>query len=423
MGFDLSPAALLVSELTGVNANVWELVESSFVSNLTLRKNPNAVPAKFLIFSERGSYGAGLSTVVDSGGRRKVKYVFPYRDGQTTDDLGRKPETFEINCLIHGPQYKEGFRALLRECEQPSPGVLRHPVRGDMPVAIEDVECTHQHDSRRAVAVRIRFTEHTFTLDTLAETAAGGPSSVKTALIAALNAVKLVNGVITEVQSNIVAARTIANRITSALGLYNTGYVANLQKMNKTFNPGTSTDLPTLLPVNEGGTANPNGTQAVDVFPIVGTLNDPFTGFPPVPDQQLIQALATQQAIDETNRLRDSVSAIIADLESVTQFDLGETNPDLIQLNKAVGALVFRQQILDLKQTAILMQTVLETGVASSQFRIIDYTVPRLMSVREVAFATGLDADLSYQIELINPALLSANYIAPGTMLKVPVPA
>lgn len=422
MGFDLSPAALLVSELTGVNSDRWEIVESSFISNLTLRKNPNAVPAKFLIFAERGLYGAGLSNALDSGGRRKVKFVFPYRDGQTTDDLGRKAETFEINCLIFGVQYKEGLRALLRECEQPSPGVLRHPVRGDFPVAIEDVEITHQHDARRACAVRIRFIEHTFTLDTLSETAAGGPSSIKTALIAALNAVKLVNNVIAEVQSNIIAARTIANRIGSALGLYNTAYVANLQKMNKTFNPGTSTDLPTLLPVNEGGTANPNGTQASTVFPVVGTLNDPFSGFPPPPDQQLIQALATQQAIDETNRLRDSVSAIIADLESVTQFDLGETNPDLIQLNKPVGALVFREQILDLKRTASLMQNVLETGVASSAFRIIDYTVPRLMSVREVAFAAGLDADLSYQIELLNPAMLSVNYIAKGTSLKVPVP-
>lgn len=423
MGFDVSPAALLLSELTGVNANTWEIVESQFVSNLTLRKNPNAVPCKFLIFAQQGTFGAGLSVARDFGGRRKVKYVFPYRDGQTTDDLGRKAETFEINCLIFGPNYKEGLRALLRECEQPSPGVLRHPVRGDMPVGVEDFELTHEHSARRAVTVRIRFIEHSFTIDTLSEKAAGGPSSIKTALIAALNAVKLVNGVITEVRSNIAAARAIASRIGSALGLYSTNYVVNLQKLNKTFNQGGSSDLPTLLPVNEGGVANPDGTLASTTFPLVGTINDPFTGFPVPPDQNLLQAQATQQAIDATNALRLQVSAIITDLESVTPFDLGETNPDLAELLKPIGALAFRQQILDLKETAALMQSVLETGIASSQFRIIDYITPRLMTIREASFAAGLSAELSYQVEILNPSLLSVNYIPKGTTLKVPVPA
>jgi hypothetical protein len=424
MGFDVSPAALLLSEITGINADRWEIVESEFISNLTLKKNPNAVPAKFLIFAERGTYGAGMSVAHDFGGRRKVRYMFPYRDGQTTDDLGRKPETFEINCMIFGPEYREGLRLLLRECEQPSPGVLVHPVRGHMYVALEDYELTHSHDARRAVTVRLRFTEQSFTLDSINTLAPGSgkKSSLKTALVAALNAVKLVNGVITDVQSNIIAARAIAGRIGSALGLYKTAYVVNLQKINKTFNSQSGSDLPTLLPVNDGGVANPDGTLASNSFPVVGTLNDPFTGFPPPPDQDLIQAVATQQAIDSTNVLRDQVGAIIADLESVTPFDLGETNPDVRQLTEPVGSLVFRQQILDLKTTAQLMADALNTGVASSQFRIADFTVPRLMSVREAGFAAGLAVDLSYQIELLNPSLLSVNYIPKGTILRIPVP-
>lgn len=433
MGFDISPAALLLSEVTGINAEKWNIIESQYISDSTKKANEfrartgsvAIVPPRFLVFTKASEtlYSAGMPTALDFGGRRKIKYEFPYRDGQTTDDLGRKGETFELNCLIFGSNYREGLRSLLRECQQPGPGVLTHPVRGDLAVAIEDFEITHTHDSRRAAILRLRFIEHSFTVSELAFTPAASQSSVKSALVAALSAVKLVNGVITEIRSNIIAARTIAQRIGSALGLYSTGYVANLQKLNKTFNSSGSSDLPTLLPVNNGGVANTNGTLAGNTFPVAGTQNDPFTGFPAVPDQQLIQALATQQAIDSTNALRDQISAIIADIESVTPFDLGETNPDLTELNSPVGALVFRQSILDLKSSAALMQRVLDTGVASSQFRIIDYTTPRLMSVREAAFAAGLRVDLSYQVELLNPALLSVNYIPKGTVLKIPVPA
>jgi prophage tail gpP-like protein len=42
------------------------------------------------------------------------------------------------------------------------------------------------------------------------------------------------------------------------------------------------------------------------------------------------------------------------------------------------------------------------------------------MSIREVAFAVGLTPDDSEQLSILNPDLLSVNYIAAGTVLKVP---
>ncbi len=419
----LSPALLVLSEITGLNPENWDIIESSFISNLTLQRNPAAKPVKFLIFQSSSTYQAGMSTVSDSGGRRKVKFQFPYRDGQTTDDLGRKAETFDLDVLIYGNDYKDGLRALLAECAQPSPGVLQHPVRGQLAVAIEDYELVHTHESRKAVAIKIKFIEHTFTLTTLSEvTAGGGVSSIKTALIAALNAAKLINGVITKVQSTIIAARQIKNAINLALNGYNTNYTANLQRLNKTFNPGSSSDLPTLLPVNEGGVGTPSGGVSQETFPLSAPLNDPFNGFPPPQDQELIQAVATSQAVDQVNALRAQVSALIAALEAVTPFDIGESVNDSVAGLQPVGSLVFYQEILDLKNTALLMQDVLETGIASSRARIVKYTVPRVMSIREAAFAAGLSADLSYQIELLNPFLLSSNYIAAGTVLEIPVP-
>ncbi len=85
------------------------------------------------------------------------------------------------------------------------------------------------------------------------------------------------------------------------------------------------------------------------------------------------------------------------------------------------GSLELFDTNLDLKQTAVQMQDVLEKGIASSQAQIIDYTTPQEMSIREVAFANGLSVQRVQDIDLLNPDLLSVNFIAKGTQVKVPV--
>ena len=70
---------------------------------------------------------------------------------------------------------------------------------------------------------------------------------------------------------------------------------------------------------------------------------------------------------------------------------------------------------------AVACQEVLQAGIASSRARLNTYTLPRLMSVREVAFANGLTPNEGEEIEIMNPALESANYIPKGTVLKIPV--
>lgn len=401
----LSPTAQLLQEL-GLDPAKWDLVEASFISNQTIQRNPKAKPVTFLVFESPLPYQAGLAAVNDTGGRRKVKYTFPYRDGGTTDDLGRKPESFSLELLFHGPKYKEGLKAFLAECNQPTPGVFRHPVRGEQTVVIDDYELTHRWSERFAVSVRVVFSEHTFTLDKLTERAPKGDSTLKTALVAALDGVKAINRVITKVESTLIASRQISNQITAALEGYKEGYFAALQRINKTFNNGTSSDLPTLLPVNEGGVSSADGTVEVDSFPVVKAPNDPFIGFPVPEDETQVPAVATVQAIDSVNELRADVSEIIDEMSEVEDGQ---------------GALIFYSDILELKRTAILMQEALETGITSSQAQVVDFTTPRLMSVREVAFAVGLPVDQSYQIELLNPSLLSNNFIEAGTLLQVPV--
>lgn len=400
----MSPLAGLLQELTGLDPTKWDIVECNFVSNRTLEQNPAALGVYFNVFESQQVYSAGMPSISDYGGRRKVKLEFAYRDGQSTDDLGRIGETYDLVCLFYGNSYKQALKIFLKECNQPSPGILTHPVRGNQVVGLDTYEIVHQSESNKAALVRVRFIEHNFSVGDLNANSPIGDNTVKSALVAALSGVKLIDKVLTKVESYFIAARTISNQLTAALTGYKGGYYRNLQRINITYNSGTSSDLPTLLPVNSGGVANSDGSLASDTFPVVKTPTDPFTGFPSA-DQQ-IQPVATIEALNQVNALREEVQAIIVALEATPE-----------------GVFEFYQEILDLKETAVLMQQAFEAGIASSQSQIVEYQVPRLMSIREVAFAVGLSVDNSFQIELLNPEIESCNYIPKGTVLQVPTAA
>lgn len=374
----LSSAADILGDLTGRNPAEWDILEGSYNGVL------------FHIFKSKSNYQAGLSQISETSGRRKVKYRFPYKNGQTTDDLGAKPETFDFEILLHGSSYLTGYKQLLAELAKPTPGDLVHPIRGKIRVVPEDVQTTYSSDSRKAVALRVSFIEHSFTVGAFREF---DDSTVKGALAKALEAFAKIEAAILNVQGAGIFVNNLVTKISSALGLYSTGYSLSLTRMNRTFNLGSSADIPTLLPVNNGGTSD--GT-----FPVVTSPSDPFASVPL--SEEAEAALTAEEVTQEVNKLRSDLEAVLVDMET------GD------------GSLVLYDDILALKETAILLQDVLEKGLASSQSRIVQYTTPRLMSIREVAFANGISVDLVGDIEVLNPALLSVNFIPTGTILKVP---
>lgn len=438
--FDLSDAAdfsrLTQGTINNLNAlfggrdpNEWDILEASY----------NGV--KFHIFESKSKYQGALSRVVDTGGRRKVKYQFPYRDGQTTDDLGRKPGSFEMEAVLHGKGYMDGYRALMAEFDKPTPGKLVHPVRGEITCVVEEHTITHQSDQKKALSMRLVFGEHNFTIGNIRELT---DSSVKGALSAALEVFAIVDAAIAKIEAAQLLVRGLKNLLKSYLAIFKHGSAQTLSKMNQTFNSkGGSADIPALLPVNIGGTgiataangAASNGTTANSatgggtaspttgsgtaggggaagsgaiasstVFVVARTLSDPFNGVP-VADlsSTTILAVAVGQITKEVANLRLSVQTILDTIDS------------------GGAALELFDTKLDLLRTAALIQDVLEKGAASSNARIIDYTTPRLMSLREVAFANSLDVERVEELDLLNPQLLSVNYIEKGTVLKVPV--
>lgn len=397
----LDSSSGILDQLTGNGGNVWDIQEGAYGHKKNIVKfhvflGPASDSLSDQVKNSLGlapqpDYNAGLSHIDDTYGRRKAIYKFPYRNGQTTDDLGANGKQFDIDAIFHGQNYKRGLNLLLTELDDPTPGDFIHPVFGKIRCVPIDWTITHSHESTVAAAIRIRFITHDFdvSFQTNEKTT---PSTFKGAIAAAVGFFAKINNVLNKIESNILAVTILKNAAKAAVAEYQSGYTSALVKLNGTFNKdGSNTDIPGL-----------NKTQTGGIFPVVGSLGSVLQAIPDdAVTNEIIVALATQQATDTVIALRNQLNATIAAMST----NNGET--------------LFHDEILELKRSAIAMQHTLELGIQSSQSQIIDYTVPRLMSVREVAYLNGLSLDRVYDLEVLNPSLLSMNYIEAGTVMKV----
>lgn len=396
----------------GRDLSKWDIVESSYIANANLGtfavdQNGNLTPSKavvFHVFQSSQPYNAAVKTVTDQMGRRKVKYMFPYKDGQTTDDLGRRPSSFEFDVLIFGNNYLNALNRLLTELNNPSAGTLTHPVFGDIGCVCEEIELTHSNEARKAVALRLKFIEHNFTIQSFADITKKD-TSTKGALTKLASAFAKFENLVNAVEANINAARTVKNQIKQAIGDFQDQFGSTASSMNATFNGPNASDIPALLPVNQGGLQNTSGGLNSGVTASVISPSDPFAAIP-IADLSAATAiaLATGDIIKKIQGLRDQVTAIINSLKAIRD-----------------GGNNFHDNILDLKVTMIDMQDALEKGISSSQAKIIQYVTPNDMTIREVAFANGVDVNTADQIFLLNNQLDSVNYIPKGTSLNVAV--
>jgi hypothetical protein len=438
--FDLSNAAdfsrITGQTLTDVNAffggrnpNEWDIKEAKyngipfhvFESKKYVVQDPSqdsigGINPQSIGRQETITWEGALSQVEDVTGRRKVKYQFPYRDGQTTDDLGRKPFSFTVDAVIFGPRYIEGFRALINEFDKPTPGKLTHPIRGDIICAVDDINYIHRHDSRKSVEMQIVFIEHNFTIGDLRQKT---DSSVKSALSAALSVFSAIDRAISAVEIALLLPRAIKNRIQSLLAAYKGATGRSLTSMNVTFNRNrggqigigsdssvidNSVDIPSLLPVNLGGTRLPDGSILEDNFVVVRSVSDPFNSIP----------------VDIVNRTVAQLALASADIQKQVSNLWSQAAEIIREIDDNGASLELYETTLSIRETAVMVQQVYDTGIASSSSLVADYKVPRLMSLREVAFENGISVDRVEELSLLNPEILSNNYIEPGVIVKVP---
>lgn len=415
---------------------VWSISEGSYTGG---RKTAKTI--LFHVFKSRSDYQAGLARIVDSSGRRKAKFSFPYVDGQTTDDLGRKGESFDVEIMFHGPTYKAGLNRLMKELNDPVPGTLEHPVRGTVRCGAEDWSLEHAHDSKQAVLLRVRFVEHNF--DTAAFSDIIVIKTVKSRLQAVIDALKAVAAVLQALKQIVGSIVSLVNNIKRKIEEFYNGVVNLIADASSAFGLKGG-DLTAILPINVGGTlavatalkntqggVNPNagigGTSVTSDgfirvstrFTTVVSPTDPFANLP----VELLGDVA-RQAIEQTQLarraevLRQQANELALDIDAAIEATKS-AGPG--SLGRAAATL---QTLVDTKVATLRAcdstADLLTAGSSNGRPAIIEYTVPRTMSIREVAFANGLTPQDGVDIATLNPALLSTNYITKGTVVRVP---
>jgi hypothetical protein len=93
----------------------------------------------------------------------------------------------------------------------------------------------------------------------------------------------------------------------------------------------------------------------------------------------------------------------------------------LNEIPDSFGALYFSEDIKMLRDSVLEIRKTYDLGLQANSARLIRYTVPRLMSIREVAFELGIDFSRLNDIDALNLELDSLNYIPAGTVLTVVV--
>lgn len=383
---------------------------------------------KFLTFTAvegpNGGYRASTARINDSGGRRKKQNEFLYVDGQFLDDHGRKGQAFEIEVMFHGTGYKNGMTRFLTALDKPTPGTLLHPVRGEITCGLDTYAMVHENSASNACMINVRLLEHR----SAANFGLGVYNTNSSVLAKAIGALKNIALAIQAVRGLVRQVTGIVKMIIEKMQAFEQFFRAFLVECNAAFNTSGYAALASILPVSVGGnavasrplnvlgsssaTANLNTTATVaggyvlsdEKFRTVVSTNDPLSSIP----RELLsdtgrQALAINDLQKRATTLSAYAGEILADIEG-----------SVIAVDASDQALVLRESINAANE-------VLQQGLKSNSTAIRSFTTPRVMSIREVAFANGLTPDQSQDIDILNPELLSLNYIEKGTVVLVPV--
>lgn len=100
-----------------------------------------------------------VESVSFSGGRRVAVYEMPGRDQAVTEDLGRKPRLAPFAAYVIGDDAQAQSFTLIQALEADGPGLLVHPVFGELMVNSTDYALTLSWDQCRALSFSLSFVE------------------------------------------------------------------------------------------------------------------------------------------------------------------------------------------------------------------------------------------------------------------------
>jgi prophage DNA circulation protein len=416
----LTSGASQLALLFGRKPEEWDIEEASYNDVI------------FNVMTSKVAWQGAVSSVNDSGGRRLAKYQFAYKDGQTTDDLGRAANTFDIEIFFYGDNYLEGMVSLFDELNKPQAGTLIHPVRGELLCKMESYSMTHAAESRKAVKINLRLTEHNFDIDSY-ETI-GTADNYKSVLGELAKAFQYLNNLVTKIKGLVQFINNIRNVALALIEDLQNIMALTCSNINTVFNKGQSTDIPTIKPVTFGGLLQvESGLTASGAvakissnistitnsrYSLATRINDPFVKVPidslTAPAAIALAATTVQKQVEDTRAAAQTAIDYLSAMQ--TNSLTVDTTTQTVD-----GAIEFWDDIMAIKRMLVNLQKAFEQGLAQNKARIIEYTVPYDMSIRMVAFNNGISVEDTNDIDIMNPELLSVNLIPKGTVLKLAV--
>lgn len=393
----------------------WNITEGSFTQDVSGERvvflfDETAARARKEAAQENSQQKTAISTITDTGGRRKVIYEYPYRNGQRVRDLGRRGESFALNVMFHGPQYQTLFNRFIRVCVNgKESGVFSHPVRGSLRGAFQGYEFVHDHSASNAVAIRCTFIEDSS--DDLATLQAekNAPDSV---IRQGLSILTTVQQKVTQAIDLVEFAQTAPKAALDLLRTRLDNIVAStsilLGKLASTF--GTDVQLKALAGQAQAAaipiTSLTAGISENAVLPAVFQVGMVAEAAALLDAQTAAfvgaSQVTTSQAIFQANAIRLSLAAGIQEAED----NLGNEGAEIV---------------LQYRTLAVQIQDTVEASISAAKLRVRTYTTPYNMSLRQVAFNNGLSPDRQNDLSDLNPTLFSVNFVAEGTVLTVPV--
>jgi hypothetical protein len=430
----------------------WEITEGSYKGGRKTSRN-----VLFHVFkSKTDGYQAGLPRISDTGGRRTAKLASPYRDGQTTDDLGARGEDFDLEIILHGVTYKAAMNRLLREFNDPIPGTLYHPVRGALRCKATDWNLTHEAVTKQAVMIRVQFTEHNYDTAIFVDRSVAIPST-KNALQQALSALRAIGAAIAALRALVNFVQSSVTAIRQKLQEFYTAYQNLIADAASAFGL-TGADVSAALSINQGGNLAPNaggrtaggvnpdadpGQFGADAslsasagaggiststggfvlvserFTTVVAPADPFANLPIGLLGDVARAAIEQNQLQRlSDVMRQMADEILDDLDAAIEATKASA---LAAIGRAAATVVtLTDTKIAVLEACAANASLLRSGSANGRPQIINYEVPRAMSIREAAFLNGLTAQDGADISILNPTLDSVNEIDADTILLVP---
>ena len=402
---------------------IWNLQQGSF----TVGSNPGGLlggianifsnnTVTFFVENPIGQFPGqttAIDTATDSGGRRLAVYEFPYVDGQSIQDLGKKGERFTFNIKFFGSNYQILFKDFIEIVTKSNQkGTLNHPVRGSFPARFLEWEYVHRHDEWNSVTIKATFIEDNTdqisglnifnSINSILRNGLQVFSSVQSTIVTAISSTVAVLALPSSIATNLIQSfKNVAAQVSSLLGQLAATYSSDAQ-LQQLFSNATT--LAVVLQANTGtvasSTANPTG-QIPPVYQVGFSPTDQANIATNLSNYVNSNQITPQQALFAANQARSLIAAAIAEVNSA--------------LGNEGYSIVLQYRVL-----AVQIQTVTQAAIANIQTQVTLYTVPFPMSLRQVAFLNGLAADRQNDIENLNPYLQSINYVSAGTILQVP---